>query len=147
MFGISFQIPSRLFTKISFLLILNTVSYGTFISLKSFYVHAATKKDIEMCLYKIHLHARRGVDTLVKLCTKQNIPLEFESYITFFEILRRNCPVSENDIYLLWDCTPNKKTVCNHQKIWENLKQQLLAKGDQDVTINFQYFLKKDVGK
>ena len=41
-----------------------------------------------------------------------------------------------------------KKTVCSHQTIiWKNLKQELLAKGDLDVTINFQYFVKKDVEK
>ena len=83
----------------------NIVSHGT---LNPFHVHAATEKDIEMCLCKIHLHARRAVDTLFKLCTKQNIPLEFKSYTTLFEFLR-NCPESNNDIYLLWDCTPNKK--------------------------------------
>ena len=52
-------------------------------------------------------------------------------------------------IFIFFGIAPQiKKTVCSHQTIiWENLKQELLAKGDQDVTINFQYFVKKDVEK
>ena len=36
----------------------HTVSYGTFYSLKPFYIRVVTKSNIEMCCCKKHLHAR-----------------------------------------------------------------------------------------
>ena len=100
-----------------------------------------------MC--KIHLHTRRAVSTLVKLCEIQNIMLSFECYSSFFKSLQADCPNSDNDdVYLSWNCTPSKKVVCDHQhKIWQNLKQEILSKEDHDVHINFQYFIKKETEK
>ena len=53
----------------------NTVAYETpcFKAIQS-----ASKKEIAMCLCKMHLHMRRAVDTLVKRCDKQKIVIDFD---------------------------------------------------------------------
>ena len=48
----------------------NYVSYGTWFALRPFYVRVVTTKDVEMCVCKTHLHARRAVNSLVALCKK-----------------------------------------------------------------------------
>ena len=101
-----------------------------------------------MCLCKIHLHARRSVNALIKLCDMQDILLNFGCYSTFFKYLQTECPETNSDVYLPWDCTPNKKIICDNQlKIWQNLKHELLPKADPNIQVNFQYFMKKDVEK
>ena len=45
----------------------HSVSYGTFLSLKPFYVRGATANDVEMCCCKMHLHARWSIQVLLRL--------------------------------------------------------------------------------
>ena len=47
----------------------------------------ASKKEIALCLCKIQLHMKRAVDTLVKLCDKQKIVIDFDDYQSFFMYL------------------------------------------------------------
>ena len=126
----------------------NTVAYGTFVALKPFYIRAADEKEIAMCLCKIHLHMRRAIEGLVKLCAKQDINLPFDCYKSFFEHLQTNCMDSNSDTYLPWICTPDKKTVCDHQQImWSKLKEELELKARKDVKRRFEHFVMKDVEK
>ena len=46
----------------------HTISWGTFLALKPFYVHTATSKDVEMCVWKLHLHVYWAVKSLENLC-------------------------------------------------------------------------------
>ena len=74
----------------------NYTSLGTWLALKPVYVPTVTTKDIEMCLCKLHLHARKAVNALIKLCKKQNIELdEIDDYDSFFTWLTRNCQKDE----------------------------------------------------
>ena len=70
-------------------------SFGTFLSLKPFYIKSATPKDIEMCCCKVHLHARWSVKALIECCKKQNIPVDFNDYKSFFAYLTKNCKIVE----------------------------------------------------
>ena len=53
----------------------NAVSLQTFFTLKLFYVHSATSKDIEVCVCKKHLHAQWAVQALIDCSRKQHINL------------------------------------------------------------------------
>ena len=100
-----------------------------------------------MCLCKDHLHARRAISALVKLCQKQDIDISF-SYATFFHHLQLDCPPSDSAAYLSWNCTTDKKTICTHQRnIWNTLKQEITAKVNADICTNFQYFDKQEIEK
>ena len=69
-----------------------------------------------MCLCKIHLHSRRKISTIVKLCEVQNIPLQFNDYESFFPYVHSKGPDSNNEnVYIPWDCTPTKRTIYVHQ--------------------------------
>ena len=73
----------------------NNVAYGTFVALKPFYIRAADEKEIAMCLCKIHLHMRRAIEGLVKLCVKQDINLPSDCYksaVRLLQILFRTPP-------------------------------------------------------
>ena len=54
------------------------VSFGTFYSLKPFYIRHVTEKDIEMCVCKKHLHARWGINGLIELAKLQGIHIDFD---------------------------------------------------------------------
>ena len=120
------------------------ISYGTFIALKPFYVRGATHNDIEMCCCKTHLHARWSVSALVHCAKEQNIPLEFCSYETFFEYLASDCN-KEDSTYLAWDCTPDKKTHCQHiASKWTDLKATLASHADPSKTVPLMHFQKEE---
>ena len=53
----------------------HSVSWGTFLALKPFYVRTATSKDVEMCVCKLHLHARWAVKALVNLRNENDTDL------------------------------------------------------------------------
>ena len=90
---------------------------------------------------------RRALDGVVKLCDKQDIAINFDNYITFFEYLQTDCPQSNNNkTYLPLSCTPDKNTICEHQKnIWINLQPELESNTNEKRT--FQYFVKKEIEK
>ena len=67
-----------------------TVVYGIFYALKPFYLRAALQKEMVSCLGKIHLHTRRAVDTLVKLCVQQDIDINLDSYMSSSEYRQMN---------------------------------------------------------
>ena len=69
----------------------NYVSTGTFFSLKPFYIRTETEQDIEMCCCITHLHARWSICALIESAEKQKINISFSDYITFFEVLTRDC--------------------------------------------------------
>ena len=60
------------------------VSYGTFISLKPFYICGVTHNDIEMCCCKDHLHARWVVASIIESSKKNDIDINFTNYDEFF---------------------------------------------------------------
>ena len=55
----------------------NPIGYGSFIALKPFYVRPISKRDIEMCCCKDHLHARWSVKALIDNAEKQKVVLPF----------------------------------------------------------------------
>ena len=90
------------------------VSYGTFLTLKLFYIRPATTKDFEVCCCKLHLEARWTVEALIKLCQIENIVLRFSNYDEFFHVIYGECTCNDETkhVYVDWNCTPNKKSVC-----------------------------------
>ena len=116
------------------------ISYGTFLSLKPFYVQSATSKDIEMCCCKKHLHARWATKALIENCSKQNIWLgEINDCYSFFNFLTKHC-TKDTMTHLSWGYTPNKDEMCNeisHQ--WNELKSNILN-DDKATTVNMQHF-------
>lgn len=118
----------------------NYVSWGTFTSLRPFYVRSATTKDIEVCCCKLHLHARWSIKSLIQCCKKQNIDLDFTDYQTFFEFLTRDCEKDEN-AYVSWDCTPDKRTVCKSiTNNWQKFVSSILQNSSADVAVPFSFF-------
>ena len=71
------------------------VSFGTFYSLKPFYIRHVTEKDIEMCVCKKHLHARWGINGLIELAKLQGIHIDFDCYAGFFNFISRKCKTGE----------------------------------------------------
>ena len=63
----------------------NKVSHGTFYALKPFYIRTETDKDIEICCYKLHLHARWVIEAIIKYAERQETEVPFENYATFFQ--------------------------------------------------------------
>lgn len=93
------------------------ISFGYFVEMKPFYIRHATKKDLVMCCCKTHLHVRWVIDALIKCLKKQGIEFPVSNYETFFQALYSNCQHDEHS-YISFDCTPNKKVVC--QDILDN---------------------------
>ena len=119
------------------------VSYGTFLALKPFYVQSATTKDMEMCCCKKHLHARWFINALISCCQKQNINLEFYDYCSFFEFLTSECE-KEDNTYISWNCTPEKKRTCRHINVrWAELRERLKNIDDRETTVPLQHFEKQ----
>ena len=104
-------------------------SHGTFFALKPFYVRLATTKDLEMCCCKKHLHARWVIKAMIENCEKQMIGLgHINDYYTFFEQVTQHCKKEEHT-NITWDCTPDKKSCCNHILTeWHNLKTSIFNK-------------------
>lgn len=76
------------------------VSWGTFLSLRPFYIKPNTLKEIEMCCCKLHLHAKWSIKAFVECCKLQKIDLhEITSYDTFFNHLTSSC-LSDEVVYI-----------------------------------------------
>ncbi|XP_066925552.1 uncharacterized protein [Clytia hemisphaerica] len=125
----------------------HNISYGTFLSLKPFYVRAAGTKDFEMCVCKKHLHARRSIDALIKVCEKQLIVLdEINDYYSFFNYMNRECTDCETAGYISWECVKEKDKLCKHvSPRWEALSQRILSEHDPNTTVKFEHFVKVEV--
>ena len=128
------------------------ILYGTFLSLKAFYVRSATSKDLEMCCCKKHLHARWSIQSLIDLTNKQKIELgPVTDYYSFFTFLTQDCGESETT-YIPWDCVSDKKSLCAHVlKRWENLSQRIsnesavyesTTENADNFTTKMQHFVK-----
>lgn len=80
----------------------NFLSYGSFLSLKPFYVRQADNKDREMCLCKVHLKARSSIECLLQNMDQQGYSHpEVTDYDSFFKYLYNNCPnVVDEDAYV-----------------------------------------------
>ena len=120
------------------------VSWGTFNTLKPFYVRTATSKDVEMCCCKLHLHARWSVKALVSCCMNNNIDIgNINNYDTFFSTLTEGCE-SDPNTYIDWRCTPDKKTTCQGiSNKWIALKENILADDSRNETVPFTHFVTK----
>ena len=121
----------------------HAVSWGMFLALRPFYMRSATTKDIEVCCCKLHLHARWAVRSLITCCKKQEIDLgQVTTYETFFERITEFCPTSTST-YIPWECTPDKKTVCEEiGKKWNNLRSYVEEIADSTVTVTMSKFVK-----
>ena len=119
------------------------VSWGTFLSLRPFYIKPNTLKEIEMCCCKLHLHARWSIKAFIECCKLQKIDLqEITSYDTFFSHLTSSCP-SDEVAYISWGCCSDKKTLCDDiVKRWQSLKV-LAEKSNSNVTVPLMYFEKQ----
>ena len=78
---------------------------------------------------------------MVKLAYKLEITLPFNDYTRFFEIMYTHCDDDENT-YKSWDCTPNKRTIC--QSITSMFTEVLdqLENADEKETDSFTHFTK-----
>ena len=116
------------------------VSYGTYLSLRPFYVRSVTAKDIEMCCCKQHLHARWAIQALINNAEKQGIPLPFTNYESFFENFTSECKDNQST-YIKWEFTPSKHVICKTiVNLWEAFKDDMVTKDDGVTYVSMQYF-------
>ena len=123
-----------------------SLSWGSFLALRPFYICHSTLQDMEMCCCLLHLHAKWSINAIIQCAKKQNIPLEpFDSYTTFFKALTEQC--SNHDYtYIFWQCTWDKKTTCQDiSSSWECLKLFLVESSNGDATLPFNYFQKTNI--
>eukprot|EP00794_Sanderia_malayensis_P019611 gene19611-21542_t len=93
-----------------------------------------------MCLCKLHLHAQWSVNSLLQWTRKVGVNINANNFRTFLGILMVDCP-SEQHTHISWECTPNKKSVCDHvTKNWSELKQRLQDVDDQTTTVQLKEF-------
>ena len=112
------------------------VSIGMFINILPFYVRNITATDMEMCCCKLHLHGRWVINAIIRVASKLDIRLPFNSYTSFFSICYNNCDVNENT-YIPWQCTPNKKQVCQHVNTnFSNILHQIESLYHSHILIN-----------
>ena len=122
-----------------------SLSWGSFLALRPFYICHSTLKDMEICCCLLHLHARWSINAIIQCAKKQNIPLEsFDSYTMFFKALTEQC--SNHDYtYISWQCTPDK-TICQDiSSNWECLKLFLVESSNGDLTVPFNYFQETNI--
>ena len=102
------------------------VSWGTFFTLKPFYVRHTTLKDIEMCCCRQHLHARCwSIDAFAECSKKHGVVQPFFEYEYFFKYMYGDCQ-SESRTHISWECTPNDKSICRHMRSkWESIKDSV----------------------
>ena len=111
------------------------VSFGTFRSLKPFYIKSTDSKDMEMCCCKTHVHARCSLKALFECCGKQNIELPFSDYYSFFEYVTADCEW-EDGTHISWDCVPSKDECYTHiRDRWDSIESDILLKSDNAVTV------------
>ena len=72
------------------------VSKGLFFNLKPFYVCNASKKNMDMCLCKLHLHTQWSIESLLKRTKQVNVELDATNFQDFLGILMINCPPEQN---------------------------------------------------
>ena len=124
-----------------------SISMGTFLSLRPFYVRTPNFKDIEMCVCKVHLHVRWAIEALIKLTQQQHIKTDFPNYEEFFNVIYSpHCVLPEGSSeYIKWPCTPSAKDVCEEiGKNFNKLKSELISKSDDQVTVKMLQFVKKE---
>ena len=119
---------------------------GTFFALKPLHVRPATTKDLEMRCCKKYLHARWIIKSMIENCEKQMIDLgHINDYYTFFEQVTQHCKKEEHT-KITWDCTPNKKSCCNHILMeLHNLKTSIPQQDDKSTEVSMQHFEKVEV--
>ena len=114
---------------------------GLFLNLRPFYIRNVSLKDIKMCCCKLHLHGRWSVIVIIRIAAKLEIQLPFTDYSSFFSLLYADC----GDIietYIPWECTSNKKEVCDD--IMRNFFTIMnLPTVDEKTTIAFTRFEKQ----
>ena len=75
-----------------------TLSFGSFVSLKPYYVTSPSKDELEVCICKDHLKVRWAIQALVQLTKKLKIPIPFDNYQTFFDCIHGQCVPSEESV-------------------------------------------------
>ena len=123
-----------------------SLSWGSFLALRPFYICHSTLKDMEICCCLLHLHARWSINAIIQCAKKQNIPLEsFDSYTMFFKALTEQC--SNHDYtYISWQCTPDKKATSQDiSSNWKCPKLFLVKNSNGDVTVPFNDFQKTKI--
>ena len=84
-----------------------TVLWGTFNSLKPFYIVSASEKDLQMCVCKKHLHARWATTALLENAKLQRMDTDGVSdYYSLLEYITKFCPAEENT-RIAWECAEN----------------------------------------
>ena len=121
----------------------NPISMGLFLALKPFYVKSSTKKDIEMCVCKTHLHARWCIESIIDCADEQSLGLG-EKIMTFFPYLTERCDTCDTT-YISWVCSPDYKTICTHiQEQWKNF-QCIISKANENVKVTLNRFVKVEI--
>ena len=75
------------------------VSYGTFFSIKPFYVCSASSKDLKMCCCKLHLHARWAIAALLECAKKKILSCHQKITKVFFSYLTADCAEGEHTFH------------------------------------------------
>ena len=82
---------------------------------------------------------------MIDVTQAQDIGTPFDSYQAFFDYITSGCKKGETT-HVNWDCVPYKKKLCPHiQSIWTDLKNELLMKGNPNITSKMMYFEKSAV--
>ena len=88
------------------------------------------------------MHAQWSIKALLEYAKKLGIAILPEDYKSFFALLSTECDDDDNT-YISWKCTPNKKTMCEHaEKKWEEITDAL-STSDDNTTVPFTHFKKK----
>ena len=74
----------------------SSVSHGTFLALKPFYLRSGTTKDIKMCCCKKHLHIQWLVKALIDCAAKQTLALVSSMIITVFLTISQRTALKKN---------------------------------------------------
>ena len=112
------------------------VSKGTFFDLKPFYIRNASKKDMGMCLCKLHLHFQWAVEALLQWAKK--VEIEIPDTTTCHHLLSKlmvDC-LAEQHMHVSWACMPNRKHNFDHiTKNWNNMKELFFAADDGTICV------------
>ena len=81
----------------------------------------------------------------MKSAEKQNIPISFNSYNSFFDYLTQDCP-KEPLAYISWDCTRSKKDIYKEvSSKWSVMKEKLLKAADPAKTVPLMHFVLQEI--
>lgn len=117
---------------------------GTFLGLKPFYINQATKKDMVMCCWKLHLQTRWSLQALSKCLSSQKI--DFSKTYDFLSIFIVTVPRNSTHLHFDWTESPDKYCSDIESK-WNALKSETLQNANDEIKTPFTEFKRLEVYK